>query len=342
MTVDLWSTYSTVCPVCPVCPACVPAPPSVFLRTDHNFARFGQLRDHFSACRLLPPLPFFCPTSCCNSSTVQAGAVRMAWQQAHGSVNARSSLKKLTLWMLYLPIFADSVSAQSAPPSTAPPPPPPPACTNACVFSSDGDCDDGGPGAEFASCPIAGSDCMDCGPFGRVGIYALAPPPCSADRDRRAICEQNSTDLSNFLGIVLPSIFLGSFICLVCCKCSRRPTRFGELERRRLEGRPQPGEAGAAVEMAVAVPVDQAMVIPIPSIREQLAELNHLRAGGYLTQQELEAAKRRLLLGGGVAQQHVVMGTAVAVPAGAIPVVHQGVPVVTATAARVDGRLFAV
>ena len=122
MTVDLWSTYSTVCPVCP---ACVPAPPSVFLRTDHNFARFGQLRDHFSACRLLAPLPFFCPTSCCNSSTVQAGAVRMAWQQAHGSVNARSSLKKLTLWMLYLPIFADSVSAQSAPPSTAPPPPPP-------------------------------------------------------------------------------------------------------------------------------------------------------------------------------------------------------------------------
>ena len=42
MTVDLWSTYSTVCPVCP---ACVPAPPSVFLRTDHNFARFGQLTE---------------------------------------------------------------------------------------------------------------------------------------------------------------------------------------------------------------------------------------------------------------------------------------------------------
>ena len=33
MTVDLWSKYSTVCPVCP---ACVPAPPSVFLRTDHK------------------------------------------------------------------------------------------------------------------------------------------------------------------------------------------------------------------------------------------------------------------------------------------------------------------
>ena len=144
------------------------------------------------------------------------------------------------------------------------------------------------------------------------------------------------------MGIMLPSIFLGSCFCLACFKGCRKETRMSEFERRRLEGRPQPGEAGAAVEMAVAVPVDQAMVIPIPSIREQLAELNHLRAGGYLTQQELEAAKRRLLLGGGVAQQHVVMGTAVAGPAGANPVVHQGVPVVTATAARVDGRLFAV
>jgi tetraacyldisaccharide-1-P 4'-kinase len=100
--------------------------------------------------------------------------------------------------------------------------------------------------------------------------------------------------------------------------------------------------------MAVAVPVDQAMmmgnpqVIPISSLREQLAQLYHLRAGGYLTQQELEAAKRRLLLGGELAHQHVVMGTAVAGPAGATPVVHQGVPVVTATAARVDGRFFAV
>ena len=273
-------------------------------------------------------------------------AARMARQQVHGSVHSRSPLKKLTLWMLYLPIFADSVSAQSA----APPPPPPPAaggtCTNVCFFSSDGDCDDGGPGSEFASCPITGSDCMDCGASGR---NAPPPAPCSGDRDRRAICEQNSTDLGNFLGIVLPAIFLGSFICLVCCKCySRRPTRLGEFERRRLEGRPQPGEASTAVEMAVAVPVDQAMmmgnpqVIPISSLREQLAQLYHLRAGGYLTQQELEAAKRRLLLGGELAQQHVVMGTAVAGPAGATPVVHQGVPVVTATAARVDGRFFAV
>ena len=52
MTVDLWSTYSTVCPVCP---ACVPAPPSVFLRTDHNFARFGQLSE-----TIFPRVAFSC------------------------------------------------------------------------------------------------------------------------------------------------------------------------------------------------------------------------------------------------------------------------------------------
>jgi len=36
------------------------------------------------------------------------------------------------------------------------------ACRNDCIFASDGDCDDSGPGAEFSSCSI-GSDCADCG-----------------------------------------------------------------------------------------------------------------------------------------------------------------------------------
>jgi hypothetical protein len=36
-------------------------------------------------------------------------------------------------------------------------------CTNTCINRSDGDCDDGGPGAEFSYCDI-GTDCADCGP----------------------------------------------------------------------------------------------------------------------------------------------------------------------------------
>ena len=37
------------------------------------------------------------------------------------------------------------------------------ACTETCVYASDGDCDDGGPGAEFTNCSL-GTDCTDCGP----------------------------------------------------------------------------------------------------------------------------------------------------------------------------------
>ena len=35
-------------------------------------------------------------------------------------------------------------------------------CTDACPYASDGFCDDGGPGAEYAHCELA-SDCSDCG-----------------------------------------------------------------------------------------------------------------------------------------------------------------------------------
>jgi hypothetical protein len=53
------------------------------------------------------------------------------------------------------------------------PPAPPPApglCTNTCIYAADGDCDDGGPGAEFAACAY-GTNCVDC------GVRAFHPPP---------------------------------------------------------------------------------------------------------------------------------------------------------------------
>jgi hypothetical protein len=35
--------------------------------------------------------------------------------------------------------------------------------SNNCVYASDGDCDDGGPGAQYTACSL-GTDCVDCGP----------------------------------------------------------------------------------------------------------------------------------------------------------------------------------
>jgi hypothetical protein len=36
-------------------------------------------------------------------------------------------------------------------------------CTDTCSFAADGDCDDGGPDADFNECGL-GTDCTDCGP----------------------------------------------------------------------------------------------------------------------------------------------------------------------------------
>ena len=38
-------------------------------------------------------------------------------------------------------------------------------CEEDCNYSSDGDCDDGGAGAEYSYCE-EGTDCIDCGPRG--------------------------------------------------------------------------------------------------------------------------------------------------------------------------------
>eukprot|EP00900_Chrysochromulina_parva_P011793 jgi/Chrpa1/20614/Chrysochromulina_OHIO_Genome00026547-RA len=60
------------------------------------------------------------------------------------------------------------------PPSVAPPSTP--LCTETCVWASDADCDDGGPGAEFTSCAL-GTDCTDCGPRVPLAPPSTLPPP---------------------------------------------------------------------------------------------------------------------------------------------------------------------
>jgi len=77
----------------------------------------------------------------------------------------------------------------SPPPGGAAPPSPSPpggggssvggGCAETCTYASDGDCDDGGPGAEFNSCSV-GSDCTDCGNraggSGPPSPAAISPP----------------------------------------------------------------------------------------------------------------------------------------------------------------------
>ena len=65
---------------------------------------------------------------------------------------------------------APSPPASSPPPPPSPPPAPLAPCVNTCVYASDGDCDDGGPGSEHTACAL-GTDCIDC------GLRNPPPPP---------------------------------------------------------------------------------------------------------------------------------------------------------------------
>jgi len=56
-----------------------------------------------------------------------------------------------------------SIDSQASPAPPSPRPPlPSTTCHNTCEYPSDGGCDDGGPGAEYAICSL-GTDCADCG-----------------------------------------------------------------------------------------------------------------------------------------------------------------------------------
>ena len=58
-------------------------------------------------------------------------------------------------------------------------------CSNTCQFAHDGECDDGGPDADYPVCNI-GSDCGDCGervfayPDTDVGIACVGDSDCSS------------------------------------------------------------------------------------------------------------------------------------------------------------------
>jgi len=85
-----------------------------------------------------------------------------------------------------LPPQSPAPPSPPAPPRPPPSPPAPPSqpppktvCSNECIkfpaYASDGECDDGGPGAEFASCAY-GTDCADCGPRPKASAGAPIEP----------------------------------------------------------------------------------------------------------------------------------------------------------------------
>ena len=50
------------------------------------------------------------------------------------------------------------------------------ACTDTCRYASDGACDDGGEGSDYALCEL-GTDCADCGPRGGGDDGSSTSPP---------------------------------------------------------------------------------------------------------------------------------------------------------------------
>ena len=73
----------------------------------------------------------------------------------------------------------DSRCCLPAPSPPMSPPSPPPGCGDTCNFANDGDCDDGGIGAEYVACGLLGSDCADCGIRSNVidAMLPFPPPP---------------------------------------------------------------------------------------------------------------------------------------------------------------------
>ena len=118
---------------------------------------------------------------CYCDATRHAAATDEQWSvESDGGAMGAGLSFTITAW---LPPIAEAASGAAeaasgaAVTATASPPPPPvtaTTCSETCRYASDGDCDDGGPGSEFAWCDL-GSDCTDCGERPPM----LAPPPMS-------------------------------------------------------------------------------------------------------------------------------------------------------------------
>ena len=129
-------------------------------------------------------------------------------------------------------------------------------CTNFCVHSRDGDCDDGGPGSEYSLCS-PGTDCADCGRCsntcahrydgdcddGGFGSEYGRKPRHSPATSRRPARPRLSA--CNWRGSVCT---MGSD----CGDCGRRGSFFLQSETAATPAQPHLAHAGSGVGLAAA------------------------------------------------------------------------------------------
>ena len=199
-------------------------------------------------------------------------------------------------------------------------------CDNSCGsgWVSDGDCDDGGMGAEYSIC-YCGSDCLDCGPRSSPCVGGQwsptvppSPPPLPAfPREvAKPRSDRETTPVFFYMWPVLLPV-----VCVLCtlhhAQSIDRANARAAAEDRRVRASagspaavalavahplPQPGlPAVPQVAIATAVPVAGVQptvtgtaVNPSP-VTEELERLAGLRAAGMLTESEFEQAKARVL-----------------------------------------------
>ena len=103
-------------------------------------------------------------------------------------------------------------------------------CTNTCAHDHDGDCDDGGPGAEWSFCAI-GTDCADCGAHGfaflRAEADAIDQRVFPALRDQK-IAKSAGQNRRASLSVAFAAVAIGAVALvaavLVKGRVSRAPT----------------------------------------------------------------------------------------------------------------------
>ena len=139
---------------------------------------------------------------------------------------------------------------------------PPSQCLNTCSYAADGDCDDGGPVSEYASCAL-GTDCVDCG--SRVQSPSPSPSPSvpvvvgsviggdGAGGGGDAISAVASSSVSAGLVGGLGAGVAGLLLLVGACVGRRYVRSKGVLSLRRVERKPLPARRGYSGAMMMPV-----------------------------------------------------------------------------------------
>jgi len=114
-------------------------------------------------------------------------------------------------------------------------------CSETCEYSADGDCDDGGAGAEYSQCVDEGTDCIDCGPR-HVPPLPPTSPPVSIPRDEDALSIGTGDGNNVSLIVIIVLVFVLALIIpytvshrKICSRESQQHRRGGVSTRNLLK-----------------------------------------------------------------------------------------------------------